>query len=213
MAEVLLDRFNSYTDGSIFGQGGWADYSGGGNGTVTVGTEGAVSGKGMKVVSGTTSAHAGKQFTALTTSTVVFDFKRPSSYAGSEFDLYFYQQGLGSYCLVGFRTDGTVWMYNGTGWATTGLSYSVDTLYTIKAEFDKSNSRYRVSLDNGSNWSGYATINAAQARFDQIGFGGAAGSSETTYIDNVYVDDALGASRPAEAATSSRKIRGMGITR
>jgi hypothetical protein len=193
MAQIYNQNFDALSDGTLIGQDSWAVGSDGG-GSATVQSTTAYSGKAVK--------HSGnygidRQLSSnLSTSTLIQRIYKTSN-GTTPFDIYFFQVGFGSYCLIEFATTGTIKIYdNGAGgWQDTGIAYSANTWYTVKTEFDNPNKRYRASLDNGGTWSNWYNFPAAQTTFGLVRYNNADASADT-YIDDVYVDDSLGASYP-----------------
>lgn len=186
MSQVYNQNFDALSDGSIAGQDSWS--LDGQSGTATIQSTVSYSGKALYLQG---SRAADRALANQSAATYILRVRK-SSNAAYPLDIYFLYSGT-SYCLVQFASSGTIKIYQNPSWQDTGISYAANTWYKVTIEWDYSNLRYRVKLDNGA-FSSYYSFPSAQTGFNTLRLNSAGGDN---YVDDLYVDNALGADYPS----------------
>ena len=207
---IVVDDFNSYTNGSVVGQGGWESYKNGENfvvqdTTVFEGTKALYNySAGDNVVgktNGSTLVNGRQVFYLKSENRNAWDYVNVRVTKG----LWAAGWPLKSWASVNFMNDGNVAYYD----KNTGLYHNFATfaegewtLLEIEWRSSDSSARYRVNEDTWTDWSQFG--NAGNfVGFDYVGLDLQTGSSGGVYFD------ALGANSIPEPATIVLFITGL----
>lgn len=192
---IVVDNFNSYTDGGIVGQGGWEEYKNGNNFIVQ---ETSVY-EGTKALynNSTGDSVINKQGNSLPSGRQAFYIKTKDrsnwgSYPNGNAQvrlLKWVWEGseLRNFVAVSFKSDGNVAYYNGSAYQNFA-TYSDNewTLLEIEWRSNDKTAKYRINNGTWTDW--YAIAGSSSfTDFDHVGFDfNLPNGSGGVYFDNLY---------------------------
>lgn len=177
---AYTQKFDSLNTGDLNGQDGWS-----GNAAFDVQT--SVVFKGAKAVSFHNNTDDGifRTIKAMPGGRVHVAIRSTANnVTGPQIRLHSGATGL---CLVAMGSSGQIILWTGSTTQNLG-AYSANTWYEVVIEFDCRTDKFRVSIDNGANFSAwYAFYNSSTATtIDKIGiFAPTASTSGTGYADDI----------------------------
>jgi len=153
MARVLVDNFDSYSDGDLNGQGSWS-----GDTTFDVQTSVKQAGaKAISAVSDGTRREIEKAITASANGSQIW-YMRASTNAGSNGGVVFREAsdpGGNSEIFFEFRSDGYISYYNGADFVQVA-AYVADTWYKCETEWNATTGKARHRVNDGT-WTAWYT--------------------------------------------------------
>ena len=193
---ALVDNFDSYSNGSLNGQGSWS----GSTGPQVQGTVVQAGSKAI-LVNGNFNPGVKKSFTAAATGSQVF-YMREDSTSSKGFAFHIYgDSGATLLCQFVF-VDGNITLYtNGTS-ATLVTGFTINTWYKGEIEWDGPGDLLRARVNDGAWSSWYAT--PAFTNADTIELSSYGGFTANGYYDSL---SAAAASGPANLKTYNTNVK------
>ena len=211
MANIFTDDFNSYNDGNLPTQGGWASYSNGTNFKV----QGSVIYEGAKAVYNNTAADSvvTKAGTARADGAQAIYFRsvnRASWYAGRYAQVRISKGSWGSiFALQQFYKDGTWGYWNGSAVATGEGTWNDGEWNSAEIEWRSSDKKARYRINDGT-WTDWCLVygQATYTNFDYIGLN----FYNTSGSGGIYFDNIIEAVPAGEGWANIAKVNGLAAT-
>lgn len=187
MAFIVIDNFDSYSDGNLNGQGGWS-------GSTTYQVQSSVVWQGTKAVgntSGTNDVEIVKSITPRTKGIFSIYLRREWT---SQYNIAIALRNSGTRIgTLVYRTNGseTPILYKGdfSSSAAFGTVPTISTWVKFDIEIDQANSQLRARMNDGT-WSSWVSQSFAQV--NEILLGKASnGSTANAYYDYITFDDLI----------------------
>lgn len=213
-AWTATDDFDGYTtsadldtqSGGANWAAAWAKLSGGAM-TIETAPAGGQGGKAVRSQSATVDTQYDRTITAITAGTMGIRMRCSITNPNDNVAVKL-KDGAVVYMAVRFGPTGNFEIFNLNVYESMGVSYSVDTWYTVEIDFDDAAqpNLYRARI-NGGTYTAYKTVNGGDyAQIDRINLDDSATNAHTAWFDDI----GLAGTPPAEGNRRRLTVFGVG---